>query len=594
MKRMRHWLRQGIGKILDLLGRFRLMTTLTVVVIVAVIFFGISLALSNRIAQGLIRSEYEEYNETIFAQAETAISRSIYDMTQLCYTFMSNQNVVDYLQAESFGVRLAMMDDVKRECERLITLQTDIKNAYLYTLDGKLINSAGFLAANIPAFQAVDSITFSGVLVNKNMPYFTVTFPVYDMNNVAPACQGYFQLLVSMDFLEKSLDRILPNQDYFCLVLDNDGHAMLQKGDIPPEVLSLGTDSISLEGQVIYQTVLARTPWQIVFGVPQKQLYANINLLQKNYLVTYFIMGALLMIIFIVIYAGVLRPIHTQILFMNYYARNRSSRMKITSRNEMSELARNLNQMLDDIDQLTAENVEAQQRILEASYQKKQSELFAYRNQVNPHFLRNTFETIRGMALYYHVEDIAAITESLSELFSYNLLGKGYAPLQEVQSHIENYTSIIRYRFNNRYTVSVSMDPDVSDVLFPKMVLQPLVENSIFHGLETVEKGGSVMVEAHRIQDRLNVTVTDNGMGMSQAELDSLQEDRLAYDRTSGFPARKHGIGMINIYRRLRLFYGDSLEFSIESRLGAGTTVRINVPFTTEKEARNDVPGFFD
>lgn len=594
MKRMRHWLRQGIGKLFDLLGRFRLMTTLTVVVIVAVIFFGISLALSNQIAQGLIRSEYEEYNETIFAQAETAISRSIYDMTQLCYTFMSNQHVVDYLQAESFGVRLAMMDDVKRECERLITLQTDIKNAYLYTLDGKLINSAGFLAATVPAFQAVDSITFSGVLVNKNMPYFTVTFPVYDMANITPACQGYFQLLVSMDFLEKRLDRILPNQDYFCLVLDNDGHAMLQKGDIPPEVLSLGTDSISLEGQVIYQTILERTPWQIVFGVPQKQLYANINLLQKNYLVTYFIMGALLMIIFIVIYAGVLRPIHTQILFMNYYARNRSSRMKITSRNEMSELARNLNQMLDDIDQLTADNVEAQQRILEASYQKKQSELFAYRNQVNPHFLRNTFETIRGMALYYHVEDIAVITESLSELFSYNLLGKGYAPLREVQSHIENYTSIIRYRFNNRYTVSVSMDPDVSDVLFPKMVLQPLVENSIFHGLETVEKGGSVMVEAHRIQNKLHVTVSDNGMGMSQAELDSLHEDRLAYDQTSGFPARKHGIGMINIYRRLRLFYGDSLEFSIESRLGAGTTVRICVPFTTEKEARNDVPGFFD
>lgn len=594
MKRIWHWLRQGIGKILDLLGRFHLMTTLTVVVVVAVIFFGISLALSNQIAQGLIHSEYEEYNETIFAQAETAISRSIYDMTQLCYTFMSNQYVVDYLQAESFNMRQALMDDVKQECERLITLQTDIKNVYLYTLDGKLINSVGFWAGNIPPFQVVTSITFSGVQVNKNLSYFTVTFPVYDMNHTPPACQGYFQILVSMDFLEKNLDRILPNQNYFCLVLDHDSQAMLQKGDIPPEVLSLNIDSISLEEQVIYQAALDRTPWQIVFGVPKEELYASINLLQKNYLVTYFIMGALLVIIFIVIYAGMLRPIHTQILFMNYYARNRSSRMKITSRNEMSELARNLNQMLDDIDQLTAQNVEVQQRILEASYQKKQSELFAYRNQVNPHFLRNTFETIRGMALYYQVEDIAAITESLSELFSYNLLGKGYAPLREVQAHIENYTSIIRYRFNNRYTISVHMDPDVSDVLFPKMVLQPLVENSIFHGLETVEKGGSVVVEAHRIQEQLIVTVTDNGQGMSQAELDSLQEDRLAYDRTSGFPVRKHGVGLINIYRRLRLFYGDSLEFGIESSLGARTTIRICVPFTTEEEVRNDIPGFFD
>lgn len=494
-----------------------------------------------------------------------------------------------------------MMDSLNAEFDRLIILQSDIKSILLYDLSGKMIASASSGASPAPALIMADSITFSGRTSVNNRDFFSIHLPVYSLDASRRSQKiGFCQMLVSMDFLRRSLEAILPNQDYFCLLTDGQGEPLLQEGEIPPDILKqlLAMEDFSSEpeGQVLYQARLDRTPWTIHFGVPQKQLYASINLLQQNYLITYLIIGVLLLLLFVAVYAGVLRPIHTQILFMSYYARNRTSRMKVSSRNEMGELASHLNQMLDDIDQLTAENVRAQQRILEAQYQKKQSELFAYRNQVNPHFLRNTFETIRGMALYHHVEDIAAITESLSELFSYNLLGKGYAPLREVQAHIENYTSIIRYRFNNRYTILTDIAPEALDVLFPKMVVQPLVENAIFHGLETVEKGGTVRVEIRQTPDgqRLLLTVADNGMGMTPEDLKSFEADRLAYDRTSGFPARKHGVGMINIYRRLRLFYGDALDFAIDSTLGQGTTVRIGVPCGIHDMEEKHVPGFFD
>ena len=601
MKRIGQWIRSCTGRLLDLLGRFRLMTILKAAVIVAVILFTLSLLLSNRIAQGLIHSEYEEYNETIFRQAETAINRSVFDLSQLCYIFMSNDTVAEYLSAPTFKERTAMMDSLNAEFDRLIILQSDIKSILLYDLSGKMIASASSGASPAPALIMADSITFSGRTSVNNRDFFSIHLPVYSLDASRRSQKiGFCQMLVSMDFLRRSLEAILPNQDYFCLLTDGQGEPLLQEGEIPPDILKqlLAMEDFSSEpeGQVLYQARLDRTPWTIHFGVPQKQLYASINLLQQNYLITYLIIGVLLLLLFVAVYAGVLRPIHTQILFMSYYARNRTSRMKVSSRNEMGELASHLNQMLDDIDQLTAENVRAQQRILEAQYQKKQSELFAYRNQVNPHFLRNTFETIRGMALYHHVEDIAVITESLSELFSYNLLGKGYAPLREVQAHIENYTSIIRYRFNNRYTILTDIAPEALDVLFPKMVVQPLVENAIFHGLETVEKGGTVRVEIRQTPDgqRLLLTVADNGMGMTPEDLKSFEADRLAYDRTSGFPARKHGVGMINIYRRLRLFYGDALDFAIDSTLGQGTTVRIGVPCGIHDMEEKHVPGFFD
>lgn len=601
MKRILAWIRGGAVKLLDLLGRLRLMTTLTVIVIIAVILFTSSLLLSNSIAKGLIHSEYEEYNATIFRQAENAIGRSIYDLTQLCYTFMSNSTVVEYYEAPSFKERSEMMDSLKAEFDRLITLQADIKGILLYELDGKMIASAGSGSIPVPALSMVDSITFSGRSVHDNRDFFSIHIPVYNLSDARSFEKiGYCQLLVSMDFLHKSLDQLLPNPDYFCLLTDGQGEMLLQKGEIPPdilqELLAMEDFSTDPEGQVLYQAHLARTPWTIIFGVPRQQLFASINLLQHNYLITYLILGLLLLLLFVALYAGVLRPIHNQILFMTYYAKNRTSRMKISSRNEMGELASHLNQMLDDIDQLTAENVRAQQHILEAQYQKKQSELFAYRNQVNPHFLRNTFETIRGMALFHHVEDIAAITESLSELFSYNLLGKGYAPIRDVQAHIENYTSIIRYRFNNRYTITTDIAPEALEVFFPKMVVQPLVENAIFHGLETVEKGGAVAVTIAQTPDkrRLLLTVADNGLGITPEDLKTLQEDRLAYDRTNDFPARKHGVGMINIYRRLRLFYGDELDFTIDSTYGQGTAVRISVPCHIGDMEDQHVPGFFD
>ena len=200
------------------------------------------------------------------------------------------------------------------------------------------------------------------------------------------------------------------------------------------------------------------------------------------------------------------------------------------------------------------------------------------------------------MALYHHAEDIAAITGSLSSLFSYNLMGKGYAPIREIRQHLEDYTQIIRCRFRDRYTVSTQIDEEALEVLFPKMVLQPLVENAIFHGLETVEEGGSVRVTIGRLpeEDRLRIVVADNGLGMTEEALKKLEEDRLAYDRTNGLPARRHGVGMVNIYRRLRLYYGDALSFTIESEPGHGTTVRVEVPCRIEDMEAQHVSSLFD
>ena len=195
---------------------------------------------------------------------------------------------------------------------------------------------------------------------------------------------------------------------------------------------------------------------------------------------------------------------------------------------------------------------------------------------------------------YHHVDEIAEMSEALSRMLFYNLRGKGYAPVGEVKNRIEDYASIIRYRFNSRVALQAQADEAAAEVPFPKMVMQPLVENAIFHGLETVESGGTVWARARRQGDRLLVTVEDNGLGMTEEELAALKSNLNEYDRTGAFPSRSHGIGLLNIYRRLRLFYGDALRFEVESAAGKGTAVRIDVPCEVKEMEKEDVSGFSD
>lgn len=599
MKKIWAHIRAWMGGAMDLLGRFRLLTLCLTIFFISVVLFGLSLFLSNRIAKNLIRTDYQDYNETIFSQMESELNRRIDDLTRLCYSFMSNNTLVEFLEDDSFDGRTRRMDDINAEFDRMIAIQEDVRAISLHQLNGKIVASTGIKSYFYSDFRELDGIRFSGPIRVENTDYFSVTLPVFDVDTSRHASKiGYCHLLVKMDFLTKSLSQVLPGQDYYFMIADSEGHVLFEKGDPPQVLLPADADSMDrffeADGQLLYQAPMSRAGWYMLFGVPQKQLYANINLLQRNYFITYFIMGFLLLLLFAVIYAGVLRPIHSQIRFMNYYARNRTSRMKVLANNEMGELASHLNQMLDDIDQLTAENLAAQNRVLEAEYQKKQSELLAYRNQINPHFLHNTFECIRGMALYYNVEDIATITDSLSNLFSYNLRGKGYATIREISAHIDNYTSIIRYRFNNRFAIEKHIDPETEDVLFPKMVIQPLVENAIFHGLETVETGGTVSLTAHKAGETLCVRIRDNGIGMSEEDLAALRNSLLEYDRTNDFPNRKHGIGLLNIYRRLRLFYGEALEFAVDSAPSQGVSVTIRVPCEMRDMEEKHVPGFFD
>lgn len=155
----------------------------------------------------------------------------------------------------------------------------------------------------------------------------------------------------------------------------------------------------------------------------------------------------------------------------------------------------------------------------------KQTELTALQSQINPHFLYNTLETIRGQALIDDNEEIAKMVEALSAFFRYSISRKGnLVTLRDELANIENYMLIQRYRFNNRFSMEVLIDEEdeeAFDFLIPRLIIQPVVENAIFHGLEEKLEGGKVTIDIIVTDKNLILMISDNGKGM---DVDTLKE----------------------------------------------------------------------
>lgn len=569
-----------LEKIWDVFGKVRLLTVYYWILLTAVFLFLASLAITNSIAKKGVQEEYQEYNETLFEQAQTEMERSVKELIQIAYNIMSNRDVSELMSITSLGERSSLLEDaITPTLSNILEMKSCIASISLYNTDGQPIANIGKVYRNKYREETPAKISFSGMVQVGEKQYFEISVPLYDIEKtqIKGRC-GSCYILIYMSYLDDMLEGRLPTSDSCFFLSSEDGEIMVQKGEAEELIQAEQPETAEYE-QSIYQSTIEKTSWTLTLAVPNRTLYQNVNYMQRINGITYVIFGTLLFLLFLAIYASVLRPIREQTAFMNYYARNRKSRMTVRSHNEMGMLAENLNAMLDDIDRLTEENIRTKEKVLESDYQKKQSELLAYRNQINPHFLHNTFECIRGMALLYDVPDIAAITESLSSFFLYNIRGEDTAQIEEICAHVDDYASIIGYRFMNKYQILFDIEEEVKTQRMPKMILQPLVENAVFHALETKEEGGAVRVTMKKNEEnRLVVQVRDNGCGMSEEEVEQLKNRLREYDRTNLLPAQKHGIGLVNIYRRLRLFYGDALSFSIHSKKGEGTLIEICVP----------------
>ncbi|WP_333676368.1 sensor histidine kinase [Muricomes intestini] len=242
-----------------------------------------------------------------------------------------------------------------------------------------------------------------------------------------------------------------------------------------------------------------------------------------------------------------------------------STRAQVISRDEMGDLAAEFNQMLNQIELLIKELIEKERL-------KKDAELEALQYQVTPHFMYNTLNSIKYAALIKGERELADLIESFVELLQASISKKGaFLTVSEEVHILQNYVRLQEFRSNTTIKTVYNIEPAASNCLIPRLILQPIVENAILHGIDIKKGNGLILISAVVSGERLEIEIKDNGRGMSKEQIRTLLNSKVK--KTKGFTA----VGIPNVRDRLELYYGEKSQLRYVSD-DRGTTVMIYLP----------------
>lgn len=420
---------------------------------------------------------------------------------------------------------------------------------------------------------------FNNAYFNGSKYTLNIYFPIYDTNRVL----GELGLLC-MNFTDPSLLQILEydsSNKLESMVVDTDG-MMISARDkdkigtnvdfIPKMKEKSGT--FSMGGRLyIYQKV---SDWRfyVVSSVPMMELY-------KSSIRTIFLMAFILLFLFTIsllvvkrIISKVYRPLDKVVRKMDDVASGSlKTRINVEHMGEdFTKLAVGFNSMMEEI-LVLMEQVKMEQ------HQIEQIRFNALQSQIQPHFLYNTLECIHWQAMVDGNGEISTLVKALAKYYRICLsCGHDVIPLKMELEHVRNYLIIQNMRYDDIIGSEFDVEEAASDVMIPKLTLQPLVENSIYHGIKVKEgKTGSLFLKVRKRSSDVLITLADTGTGMSQQQIDEMNQHLSEYDDSFGY-------GVRNVNKRIELLYGEEFGLYYLRNESGGVTVEIRLPYVTQVE----------
>ena len=254
---------------------------------------------------------------------------------------------------------------------------------------------------------------------------------------------------------------------------------------------------------------------------------------------------------------------------------------KFNGNDEVFELFCDLQTMIREIKELDAQIFTQKLRQEQLINHQQEIKFELLSSQINPHFLYNTLESIRMRAHSAGDKDVANAIKLLGKAMRHSLEVQGKpTSLSSELEYIQNYLEIQKFRFGDKihYEIKVSPEINCEEYMILPLLIQPIVENAISHGLEDVDSGGFISIKIEKENDKIKISASDNGCGISERKLRELLE----WINTPEPENKTGSIGLRNVNQRIKIFYGEDYGVSIASILGKGTTVKLTLPFDLE------------
>ena len=322
---------------------------------------------------------------------------------------------------------------------------------------------------------------------------------------------------------------------------------------------------------------------KVVIAVDTREAFGRISSIQVTMYLFLAICAAALLLASIYFSRKLTQPIHNMMEQMSQVeSGNFDIQLPVESGDEIGVLSERFNRMSWELKNYINQSYVAQ-------IKKNEAELTALKSQIYPHFLYNTLEIIRMTALDNQDEQVSQMIEALSEQIHY-LIGpmQDMVPLEKEVEIVRKYVYLLNCRISGKVYLNVKT-PGSHEILVPKLILQPLVENAYVHGIKPKNGRGSIMIETSERDRRLELSVIDNGVGMKETEIEKLKEFLSGEEPGIKNEYNWQSIGLKNVHDRIRFLYGEEYGIRITSTVGVGTMIQVLLPYEKARHGGRNI-----
>ena len=570
--------------------QFVISVSFTLVSVIGMIFVGSFLYRSyGNSAEKVVIND----SQKVINQVEINLSSYLRSMMRISDAMYYNVIKNKDLSKENINQELNLLYEVNKD--NLVSLSC-------FSKDGELIGSApvGTMKKNtditkqswfMNATNQMENLHFSELHVqnifetSSNRHYWVISLS----RSVELASNGKISegiLLVDMNFSGiRQLFAKVNNSDMGYVYLINiDGRIiyhprqnlifsnMIQENNLVASQYEDGAYKESFQGEdrmVVVKTV-GYMGWKIVGVTPMDDFYQDFS--RTKVIAVVIIVLAILVMIFANRFLAlrVVQPLKKLEDSLTGIGVDRNPQIYIGGSQEIQHLGKTIGSMVEQLRKLTDDIVREQE-------EKRKSELDALQSQINPHFLYNTLDSIMWMIESEQYEDAIAMVHSLGRLLRISLSkGKNIITIGDELQHAKSYLDIQKYRYKNKFTSYFEVEEGIEKYKTIKLIIQPLIENAIYYGMEYMDGDGEIHIRAYSKEEDLFIEVEDNGLGMPQEQVEHLLTDHTRI-RSKG-----SGIGIRNVHQRIQLYFGEKYGLEITSEPDEGTMVRIHLPKTEE------------
>ncbi len=563
---------------------FSLLVLLTVTVFM---FFSIRYTKKN------LMENSEKNSKLLIEQVNFNIENYINYMENISQVIMSNRDMTSYLfdpNTKETG------SDLKEAFQTILHARKDIYNIAVLgdngryfinngtdalNLRSRLVNKEWYVDAKKEGSKILISSSHVQNLVRNDYKW-VVTLSRGITNPETGKVEGLLVIDLNYDVINNLCESISLGNKGYVYIIDRKGeivyHPQQQlilsgvKKELLKEVSnvksSLTYTDEKGENKIYTPFHSDKTGWTIVGVVYTSELAGDEKAVRAMYIGTASILILFASILAVLLSAKITKPIKQLQAAMNEVQEGKFEQVYIDTggENEISSLTRSFNRMTKRIDELLKNNRKEQA-------EKRKSELKALQSQINPHFLYNTLDSIIWLIETEDSNQAIKMTSVLARFFRQAIgNSKIYVTIWQELEYTRNYLLIQQMRYKDKVAFDIQVDEDVMECAIVKLVLQPLVENALYHGLKYKTEQGNITITGCRQGDLVILMIKDDGIGMTKEALSTIFQKKIS-------DKRHNGVGMKNIQDRLKMHYGPDYGLIVESEEGVGTVVKVIIPY---------------